>query len=330
MQENIDLDQDLEGGNTVIPEAQDKILQDVKVLGERLAGSTITDKQDFVSDKIDSMQDLEQDKIKNPVSSCGYILQDSRQAPDLDKDLSKTRSSRQDLSEARSCKTSDQIMSQDFVASWKQDLARYLGFLIRCIFLISCTVALGWFVMLQTLPLYKSLSFDLPDQSAIGALVLAIGFTSLHAACPRGRTRIYCFGVCLYEIGLVGAGTFAYEQDLVAQKILQDSKGKILQESLVAASMSYDKVKKRYSNPKDKMYQNGWYFNNHVSPALNKLEEIQHKLDNYRSSFDTPLQKSAGYLKLLYRVLLVILLMTLTHHTITAVLNCFSWKASHP
>ncbi len=165
LQENIDLNQDLEGGKTFIPEVQGEILQDVKVLGESLASRTITDKQDFVCDKIDSKQDLEQDKIKNPVSSCGEILQDPRQSPNLDKDLSKTRSSRQDLSEARSCKTPGQMMSQDFVASWKQDLARYLGFLFRCIFLLSCTVALGWFVMLQTLPLYKSLSFDLPDRS---------------------------------------------------------------------------------------------------------------------------------------------------------------------
>lgn len=232
-------------------------------------------------------------------------------------------------------KQSHMISGAGFLDSFKAQLMRLdgakmaAGFPLATLMLIALS-CLAVFTVYQTLPLYHSLNYDLPVSSSIGAVLLAIGFASLRAVVPSWKSKVICFAVCVYELSLIWSGTLSHEQTLVASKVAENPRVQILESQLLRAKDAYDKVNGRYTDPQDKMYQNAWYFKKHVSLALVHFQDSEQDFSAHKDVLTSEFSSSAGYLKLCYRLLLIIFLMTLTHYTILAVLKCFKWQYSLP
>ena len=140
--------------------------------------------------------------------------------------------------------------------------------------LLVLTGALATFLVVQTSPLYESMSDPYSVLSSI-AMVAAMIVSGWLAT--RGNTWAKRLGIfaLLYELGLVLVGTYRNETDLAQTALLGVESVLYAKEDMIRAKAELDRYESRYNDTADKMYKNGWYNRNFVQPALTKYKETR-------------------------------------------------------
>ncbi|MFK7824513.1 MAG: hypothetical protein AB8G05_10165 [Oligoflexales bacterium] len=191
-------------------------------------------------------------------------------------------------------------------------LARMLP---QLVLLISASVLVAWFLWLQSVELYEASGFANPGLVSFGGILMVVGFAGFHAAYRTKLALLCCIYAGGYEAYFIASGTFSDElNSKVADKAITE-KLAWHQERLDRAKMSYDRVNSRYDDPADKMHQNSWYKKKHVDSAWQVYSQAQQSMEKQQKWIQTEVANfdHTGWLKIFFRMGLVILFMLLVH-----------------
>lgn len=193
-----------------------------------------------------------------------------------------------------------------------EQLARMLP---KCALLLSASVLVGWFLWLQSIELYAASGFATPGLVAFGGILMVVGFAGFHAAYRSKLALLCCLYAGGYEAYFIASGTFSDEiESKVADKAVSE-KVTWYQEQLDRAKMSYDRKKSRYDDPSDKMHESSWYKKKHVDRAWQTYSQAQQAMEKQQQWIRSELATfdHTGWLKILFRMGLVLLFMLLVH-----------------
>lgn len=178
----------------------------------------------------------------------------------------------------------------------------------------ALTAAVIYFLWAQSVELYAASGFVNPQTAAVGGLIMLIGFAALHSA-RRSKLALLC---CLYAGGFeayfMTAGTVAGEHRSKIQDPALQVQAEWLREEVRRTKADYEQKKTRLADPSGKVFENSWFKTKVVDPAWAAYSDAQRKLAEHgtviesKAAFD-----HVGWLKLLYRLGLVLLCMLLVH-----------------
>ncbi len=171
-------------------------------------------------------------------------------------------------------------------------------------------------VLLQTIPLYESSGFSDSVLTAIGALVIMISYPLYHAFSKSQFSLVLCFLACGYEIAFVYSGTHENERSVVQETVANNPNLKWLNAKVEKADLAYKEAKSRYDDPTDKkIFQNAWFRKTVVAPLWEDLEKAQTERMAAELELKNGVRASwlTAYLKVVYRLGLVVMCMLLVH-----------------
>ena len=172
------------------------------------------------------------------------------------------------------------------------------------------TAIFGWFVVIQTAPLYESLKFPMADLASCGALALAIALAGF-ATLTKSKTAKCLMAVMLcYEFLLVLAGTDVNQGDLSEEALRANPSYSHAKESLSITENDYRLKKTRYEDQDSKVFQNDWYERTVLDPAYAKYSAAVDKLAEVRADLES--SQPSGLLHLVMKVLFRILAIVVT------------------
>ena len=215
-----------------------------------------------------------------------------------------------------SLNTEQQVVEQMFDADRKtiqkttnnsKQTFLHIGLAIFCMLL---TALFGWFVVIQTAPLYESLKFPMADFASYGALALAIALAGF-ATLTKSKTAKGLMAVMLcYEFLLVVAGTDVNQGDLSEEALRAYPAYSLAEKTLGITKRDYEQKETRYEDQNSKVFQNDWYKRTVLDPAYDKYSAAVDKLAEVRADFQS--SQPSGLLHLVMKVLFRILAVVIT------------------
>ena len=183
----------------------------------------------------------------------------------------------------------------------------HIGLAVFCMLL---TALFGWFVVIQTAPLYESLKFPMADFASYGALALAIALAGF-ATLTKSKTAKGLMAVMLcYEFLLVVAGTDVNQGDLSEEALRAYPAYSLAEKTLGITKRDYEQKETRYEDQNSKVFQNDWYKRTVLDPAYDKYSAAVDKLAEVRADFQS--SQPSGLLHLVMKVLFRILAVVIT------------------
>ena len=154
---------------------------------------------------------------------------------------------------------------------------------------------------------------------------MAIGFAALHAHKPGILTFLLCAYILSYEGYFVISGTITNDSKADEREMQSNPSYIFHKKQHDKTSKAYDRLRKRYDDPEDKMYENSWFKEKYVQPAWEKYQKATRELQENRSA-----QVMFGHdslLKILYRIGLVLLSMILVHRLFSPIAAPQGWPS---
>lgn len=190
----------------------------------------------------------------------------------------------------------------------------------------GCAGVTLWFVWLQSVPLYQSIGFSDPELCAFGALIMLVGFPLFHAITRSKLLLMLCLFACTYEVLLIVQGTFKDEVNIAQSRVENNRELVWLVENARHIGDDYNAKKVKYEDPSSSVYKNSWYKAKYLDPVWNKYQEAQNKTTQKRLMLtkNTNQNDRLGFLKILYRLGLVILCMVSIHQLIKLLTSSFN------
>ena len=184
------------------------------------------------------------------------------------------------------------------------------GFLL----LFMATAAVVGFLWLQSLELYKSSGFSQPELASAGGLLMVIGFAVYRSVTRSKLALLLCLYAGGYETYFMVSGTVQDEKTSQIVGIENSPDLMFLREKADKIRGSYISAKSRYEDPASKVYQNEWFKTKYLDPAWKENEEAQTQfLAKKEILQEQGKSLSVTWLKVLYRIGLVLLCMIFIH-----------------
>lgn len=185
----------------------------------------------------------------------------------------------------------------------------------------SLVVGLFW---MQSVQLYEASGFEEAKLIAAGGLFMVAGFAAFRACSNSWLAILLCFYAGAYETYFVVSGTLSDEKQSQEQRISEDPSFVFLKEQSEKQYTDYLLAKNRYNDPNSKVYKNEWFKKKYLDPAWNQYQQAQNALSQQVQGIAKETFHHTTWLKVLYRLGLVILVMILVHGL--ASLFCLSPK----
>ena len=181
----------------------------------------------------------------------------------------------------------------------------HIGLAIFCMLL---TALFGWFVVIQTVPLYESLKFPMADLASCGALALAIALSGFATLTKSKTAKAFMAVMLCYEFLLVVAGTDVNQGDLSEEALRANPAYSLAEKTLGITKRDYEQKETRYEDQNSKMFQNDWYKRTVLDPAYDKYSAAAETLAKVRSDFESSQPSSLLHLvmKVLFRILAIV------------------------
>jgi hypothetical protein len=174
--------------------------------------------------------------------------------------------------------------------------------------------AVSFFLWQQSLALYQSAGFANPLYSAVGGILMIIGFAAYHSITRSWLALFLCVYAFGYEGYLMVSGTFHDDKQISAAAVRDDPEFIFLQETAEKEQTKYQELKQRHDNPESKVFKNEWFSKNHLMPAWQAYSKAQEELIAKRAAFITASNnENLTWLKIFYRLGLVFLCMVCVH-----------------
>ncbi len=162
--------------------------------------------------------------------------------------------------------------------------------------------------------LYTSIGFSKPALTAVGGLFMVIGFAAYHAI----SRSIFALLLCLYAGGYEGylmiSGTIQNEHGAQVMEVKNDPEVVFLLEKAEKARTEYLSVKERYEDKTSDVYHNAWFKKKHLDPVEAIKDQAHSKFVAKKSAIAEDLSvDNVTWLKILYRLGLVLLCMIIVH-----------------
>lgn len=194
------------------------------------------------------------------------------------------------------------------------DSAYWLKILPPLLAWFGAAALVSFFLWQQSFALYESAGFINPTYSAVGGILMIIGFAAYHSITRSWLALFFCVYAGAYEGYLMISGTINDEQHIKTSALQGNAELMFLSEQANKEHEHYQELKQRYDNPESKVYRNDWFLKNHLNPAWQANEKalgaLIAKEAALNASSDT---KHITWLKIFYRLGLVFLCMMLVH-----------------
>lgn len=180
--------------------------------------------------------------------------------------------------------------------------------------LVFLAVFITYLLWEQSTLMYQAIGFQQADLIALGAIALVCGSALLFSTKPSKFALALCLYAGTYEILFIVGSSVDTEQFQVDERVRTHPQMALLSEKSDRLFDNYQLLKKRYSTPGSKVFQNGWYKKVHLDPAWAAYEEASIAVGKMKDSIAAD-QGSHHiiWLKVMYRLGLALLSMMLIH-----------------
>lgn len=245
-------------------------------------------------------------------------------------ELQKSKSN-QDLSSPISRNHENSSNSKERFNVW--DIMLFSKNLVPILMFGVCTILTAWFVWKQSIPLYEAIGFPDPKFCALGALLMIIGFATIHSLTKSKIVLLLCLYASTYEVILIANGTLTHDSIQTQQLLENDTELIWLKAKAQHSEQSYQEIKARFDNPTSNVFQNAWYKQKYLTPAWEQYSLDKNVLLNKLNQLNTDTKsQNNSVLKILFRLGLVFLCMVSVHNflkflKLNSLNRPFFWKS---
>lgn len=188
-----------------------------------------------------------------------------------------------------------------------------------------CTVFIGHLFWSQSLELYKSAGFTSPDITATGGILMVVGFATLYSITKSWPMFLLCIYAISYEGYFVVSGTIQDEVNQAQIKIDLNPEIIFFKDQLEKARNHYLENKSKYEDSKSKVYHNVWFKNTFLNPSWELTKQANQELSSKTKMLSSEkIKRMNSILKIIYRLGLVLLMMSFVHYSLTLICGYFS------
>lgn len=208
----------------------------------------------------------------------------------------KLRTSTSDVTYVQSDSVPDTYRSEDVN---KIDIKSYVSFSVY----LLCSLMTMFFIYIQSIPLYESVGFSDPKLCSLGAILMVVGFATIHSLTRSKVVLLLCLYASVYEVVLITSGTITDDN----VQMLNSPELELLKEKSERSEAAYKEAKAKFDDPSSKMFQNAWYSSKFVEPAWESYSADKKAVIDKAAELTSNTKDSM--LKILFRLGLVFLCM---------------------